>query len=85
MKKVSIIKTKIKKQKRKLRKNSFIDRHRYLRFKIKKYCKKNILPITFAHFEVEGKKLKKLKSACKYLRLKHFIRVFGNSKKEFEQ
>lgn len=80
MNKSNIIKAKLRKQKRILKYNKSIDRHRYLRVKIKEYYKKNILPITFAHFEIEGKKLKKLRSDCRHWRLKYVVKFFNKER-----
>ena len=77
MKKANIIKAKIKQAKRLKRQETLKKRHSYLNHKIKEYIKKSIVVITFSHFAVKGKKLKKLKSACKSWKLKHLIIFFG--------
>ena len=74
MKKTSIIKAKIKQVKRNKRIRNIFDRYNKLLHKVllsvKVDCKYKNYMVSFINMNVKGKKLKKLRSACKNLKIK---------------
>lgn len=74
MKKVGIIKAKIKQAKRNKRIRNIFDRYNKLLHKvllsIKVDCKYKNYMVSFINMNVKGKKLKKLRSSCKNLKIK---------------
>ena len=74
MRKAGIIKAKIKQAKRNKRIRNIFDRYNKLLHKVllsvKVDCKYKNYMVSFINMNVKGKKLKKLRSACKKLKIK---------------